>query len=79
MTLSTYAPRASLHIGKGFWSLLLLVLLLTSCGGAKSVRTLSVGDPAPNFSLTSADGKEVSLSDFRGKIGVLLYFNMAAG
>jgi peroxiredoxin len=28
---------------------------------------LQVGDAAPNFTLTSLDGKQVSLSDFRGK------------
>ena len=28
---------------------------------------LQVGDAAPNFTLTTLDGKQVSLSDFRGK------------
>jgi peroxiredoxin Q/BCP len=34
---------------------------------------LRVSDKAPDFTLTSDDGKEVSLKDFRGK-RVLLYF-----
>jgi peroxiredoxin Q/BCP len=34
---------------------------------------LSVGDKAPSFSLSSQDGKKVSLSDFKGK-KLLLYF-----
>jgi len=34
---------------------------------------LKVGDPAPDFRLTDDQGKEVSLSDFRGK-RVLVYF-----
>jgi thioredoxin-dependent peroxiredoxin len=34
---------------------------------------LKVGDKAPDFTLTSDEGKEVSLSDFKGK-RVLLYF-----
>jgi peroxiredoxin Q/BCP len=32
-----------------------------------------VGDKAPDFNLQADDGKQVSLSDFRGK-RVLLYF-----
>jgi peroxiredoxin Q/BCP len=34
---------------------------------------LKVGDQAPDFTLTSHEGKEISLTDFRGK-RVLLYF-----
>jgi peroxiredoxin Q/BCP len=34
---------------------------------------LKVGDQAPEFTLTSDEGKEVSLKDFKGK-RVLLYF-----
>ena len=57
----------------------LLVLLLTGCGGAKQASVLSVGDIAPDFTLTASDGSEVALSDFQGKTSVLLYFNMADG
>ena len=35
--------------------------------------TLKVGDVAPHFRLKTDEGKEVSLSDYRGK-RVLLYF-----
>jgi thioredoxin-dependent peroxiredoxin len=38
---------------------------------------LSPGDPAPDFSLPDADGKEVSLSDYRGR-HVIVYFYPAA-
>jgi thioredoxin-dependent peroxiredoxin len=34
---------------------------------------LKVGDKAPDFTLKADDGRDVSLSDFRGK-RVLLYF-----
>jgi peroxiredoxin Q/BCP len=35
---------------------------------------LKVGDRAPDLTLPSADGKNVSLADFRGKKTVVLYF-----
>jgi peroxiredoxin Q/BCP len=38
---------------------------------------LSVGDPAPGFTLPDADGNEVSLADLRGK-NVIVYFYPAA-
>ena len=38
---------------------------------------LSVGDPAPDFTLPDADGKPVSLKDFRG-CRVIVYFYPAA-
>src|SRR5258708_7512668 len=39
--------------------------------GGDGVR---VGDPAPDFSLPSATGETVRLSDFRGKSAVVLFF-----
>jgi thioredoxin-dependent peroxiredoxin len=33
-----------------------------------------VGQPAPDFTLSSTDGDDVSLSSFRGKQAVVLYF-----
>lgn len=35
--------------------------------------TLSIGDPVPNISLPSSSGKNVSLTDFKGK-KIVLYF-----
>src|SRR5271165_555473 len=40
-------------------------------------RRLAPGDPAPDFTLTDADGQEVSLSSFRGQ-RVIVYFYPAA-
>ncbi len=39
---------------------------------------IQVGDRAPDFELTAADGRKVKLSDFRGKKNVVLYFYPAS-
>jgi len=39
--------------------------------------TLNVGDPAPAFTLPGSDGKDHSLSDFKGKTVVLAWFPKA--
>jgi thioredoxin-dependent peroxiredoxin len=38
---------------------------------------LKAGDKAPEFRLKADDGKEVSLSDFRGKRVILFFFPKA--
>jgi thioredoxin-dependent peroxiredoxin len=38
---------------------------------------LEVGDKAPEFRLKADDGKEVSLSDFRGKRVLFFFFPKA--
>lgn len=38
---------------------------------------LKVGDKAPDFTLKSDDGKDISLKDFRGKRVVLFFFPKA--
>ena len=40
--------------------------------------TLKVGDPAPDFTLPSTQGKPVTLSEFKGKKQVVLAFFPAA-
>jgi peroxiredoxin len=44
---------------------------------ASETKTLKVGDAAPNFALRSHDGREIKLSDFRGKRVVLAFFAFA--
>jgi cytochrome oxidase Cu insertion factor (SCO1/SenC/PrrC family) len=39
---------------------------------------LKIGDAAPDFTLTDTDGKQVKLSDFRGKRNVVLAFYVLA-
>ena len=57
-----------------------VVLLATVLGmtlvavGPGLARAVEVGEPAPNFTLASTTGSDISLSDFRGKKWVLLEF-----
>lgn len=37
-------------------------------------KTLTLGDKAPQFTLSTADGRQVSLSDYRGRQSVVVYF-----
>jgi len=36
--------------------------------------TINAGDRAPDFTVTAADGQEVSLAEFRGKHAVVIFF-----
>lgn len=50
---------------------LLLICVLSGVGPATAVE---VGDQAPDFSLKSTTGEEISLSQFKGKQNVLIQF-----
>ena len=41
---------------------------------ATELDRVKVGQPAPDFTLEDADGKAITLSDFRGKKSVVLVF-----
>jgi hypothetical protein len=56
-----------------------LVLLVAACSANPSDGSLRVGTPAPDFTLASGGGGEVSLADYKEKQPVLLYFSMADG
>lgn len=51
--------------------LLLFVFLLAFVGAAAPALALERGDLAPDFTLKTLEGREVSLSDYRGRIIVL--------
>jgi hypothetical protein len=57
-----------------------IVLLGTALGmspvvlGPRSAGAVEVGEPAPDFTLASTTGGDISLKDFRGKRFVLLEF-----
>ena len=51
--------------------LIYAVTMLFCLGGALLAQ--GVGDPAPDFTLASLDGGDISLSDYQGKV-VWLFF-----
>lgn len=61
------------------WTILVVVAAVVVAGGFVTVRALSsrslpkIGSMAPDFSLTSQDGSQISLKNYRGK-WVALYF-----
>jgi thioredoxin-dependent peroxiredoxin len=69
-------PKGSLNwrraMNKRFLGALLSVIALSGMLGADT-QTPQVGQPAPDFSLPSAEGGLVSLKDYKGK-WVVLYF-----
>ena len=42
--------------------------------GSTDLQRIKVGQPAPDFTLEDMEGKNISLSDFRGKKTVVLVF-----
>jgi len=57
--------------------LLVAGLLLQAC--SSSPEGIAVGAQAPEFTLQSSEGTNVSLSDYTGEQPVLLFFHMAEG
>lgn len=56
-------------------SLLFTILAALSAGPLSAAELPKIGAPAPDFSLTDANGKIHSLSQFKGKYVVLEWFN----
>lgn len=57
-------------------TILIATVFVSACSQQKEI---AVGNIAPDFSLSSATGSTVSLSEFRDQRPVLLYFHMAMG
>ncbi|MBN2387309.1 MAG: TlpA family protein disulfide reductase [Anaerolineales bacterium] len=58
--------------------ILLLGLLVASCSSSGSdLLNLRVGEPAPELTLQDLDGNPVLLSDYRGRVVLFNYWNLA--
>lgn len=58
-----------------------LALAFSAAGNAQQQQLMTkvkIGDPAPDFTLPDHTGKQVQLSDFRGKKNVVLAFYVLA-
>src|SRR3954471_1409323 len=60
-------------MNKIFLSTAISFITLTAMQAADTPTQPEVGKPAPDFSLTTSDGSNVSLKDFKGK-WIVLYF-----
>ena len=70
-------PRRNLLQTRMLSAFLIFSWLMAACGSNQQAPV--VGDSAPDFTLTSTEGTSFSLSDYKGKQPVLLYFHMAVG
>lgn len=62
-----------------FYILVIVALTSLLVGACAPQPEIAVGEKAPEFSLPSAQGTTVSLSDYVGETPVLLFFHMAVG
>jgi len=60
------------RIGLALVTIMLAAIWLVA--GARPGAAIEAGEPAPDFTLASTTGGDISLSDFRGKKWVLLEF-----
>ena len=56
-------------------ALLVPVLVITGCAGNPGSKAATVGQPAPDFTLSDLDGNSVSLTDFAGKPVLVNFWN----
>ena len=61
--------------GKGLFVLVMVVAALVfGLQATVLAKKIQVGDKAPDFKLPATTGKDISLSDYRGKSMVLIEF-----
>jgi cytochrome oxidase Cu insertion factor (SCO1/SenC/PrrC family) len=58
----------------GFIALIFALLIGCASTGQSPVPSPNVGDFAPDFSVVDVSGREITLSDFKGKENVVLFF-----
>ncbi len=75
MLISISANLVMVLIGISKVGILGLLIGSVISNNASSTASVEVGKPAPLFTLKNVDGKDVSLSDFKGKIVVLEWTN----
>jgi thiol-disulfide isomerase/thioredoxin len=56
---------------KSWLNLMVALSMLAVPGGAIAGGTAKVGEPAPNFSLTTYDKRKIKLADLQGKVVVI--------
>src|SRR5438034_7837700 len=72
-SLVTWSKIGSVKMNKIFISTIMGLTTLALVNAAETQTQPETGKPAPDFSLTTGDGSQVSLKDYRGK-WVVLYF-----
>lgn len=75
MLISISAKLIMVLIGASKVGILGLLIGSAISNNASSAVSVEIGKPAPAFTLKNVDGKDVSLSEFKGKIVVLEWTN----
>src|SRR5947209_18772569 len=61
---------------KNLLSLLILLGTLFCASAPQAKGFFKIGDPAPNFTLETLDGRTISLAQYKGKVVVLGLFHI---
>ena len=69
-----HSVKTLLLATKSIVTMLLFALVFSSCSKDDNTEPLEMGSDAPEFTLNSLDGADVSLSNFNNKVVVLFFF-----
>lgn len=76
MVMVNESARSRKRLSKGVAVLLFLVFAIVAVVYSESLKERAVvGRPAPEFTLADLNGRSVSLSDFRGRIVLINFWN----